>query len=236
VNAIFELDAVRRVYRQRRVEVQALAGVSLTIDKGEMVAVTGPSGSGKSTLLHVMGALDHPSSGSLTILGEQVASYSDDRLAAFRRRQLGFVFQFFNLLPTLSARENAALPLLLDGVARREAYARADGLLDRVGLGDRAGHRPDELSGGQQQRVALARALVAKPAVLLADEPTGNLDSSAGAEVLDLLAELRAESELTLVLVTHDDRVAKRAERRVRLVDGRVDEDLRLTVESEEPA
>ncbi|MCO5170400.1 MAG: ABC transporter ATP-binding protein [Planctomycetes bacterium] len=217
------LQQVTKVYATSRVEVHALRGVDLDVDAGEMVAITGPSGSGKSTLLHVAGALDLPTSGALTVLGEDLRALSDDRLAAFRRRRLGFVFQFFNLLPTLSACENAALPLLLDGRGRREALARGAALLERVGLGDRLEHRPDELSGGQQQRVALARALAGDPALLLADEPTGNLDSEAGARVLDLLDEARRAQGLTVVLVTHDPGVAARADRVVRLKDGRVD-------------
>jgi putative ABC transport system ATP-binding protein len=222
--SIVVMKQVTKVYATSRVEVHALRGVDLEVAPGELVAITGPSGSGKSTLLHVAGALDLPTGGALTILGEDLRAMSDDRLAAFRRRRLGFVFQFFNLLPTLSASENAALPLLLEGVGRREALAKGAALLERVGLGDRLDHRPDELSGGQQQRVALARALVAEPALLLADEPTGNLDSEAGARVLDLLEAARRERGLTIVLVTHDPGVAARADRVVRLKDGKVDE------------
>ncbi len=228
--SIVVMKQVTKVYATSRVEVHALRGVDLEVTPGELVAITGPSGSGKSTLLHVAGALDLPTAGELTILGEDLRAMSDDRLAAFRRRRLGFVFQFFNLLPTLSASENAALPLLLEGVGRREALAKAAALLERVGLGDRLDHRPDELSGGQQQRVALARALVAEPALLLADEPTGNLDSEAGARVLDLLEAARRERGLTIVLVTHDPGVAARADRVVRLKDGKVD---RITSRSE---
>ena len=228
MSPVLELDKVSKVYTRRSVDVHALNAVDLTVAPGDMVAVTGPSGSGKSTLLHMLGALDRPSSGRVRILGEDITGFSDDRLAAFRRQTLGFVFQFFNLLATLSARENVMLPLLLDGVARSEATERAEALLSRVGLGERADHRPDELSGGQQQRVALARALVARPAVLLADEPTGNLDSKAGAEVLDLLDEARRDDKLTIVLVTHDDRIAERADRVLHLVDGRIVEDRRL--------
>jgi putative ABC transport system ATP-binding protein len=217
------LKNVTKVYDQARITVHALRGLDLEVTDGEMVAITGPSGSGKSTLLHVAGALDLPTSGELTVLGQDLRALSDDALAAFRRRRLGFVFQFFNLLPTLSASENAALPLLLDGVPRKDALARGAALLAKVGLGDRLEHRPDELSGGQQQRVALARALVAEPALLLADEPTGNLDSEAGAKVLDLIDETRKERGLTVVLVTHDPGVAARADRVVRLRDGKVE-------------
>jgi putative ABC transport system ATP-binding protein len=218
------MKQVTKVYALSRVEVHALRGVDLDVEKGEMVAVTGASGSGKSTLLHVVGALDLPTTGEISVLGEDLRAMSDDRLSAFRRRKLGFVFQFFNLLPTLSACENAALPLLLEGVPRRDALARGAALLSKVDLAERLDHRPDELSGGQQQRVALARALVAEPELLLADEPTGNLDSEAGARVLDLIDAARRERGLTVVLVTHDPSVAARADRIVRLHDGRVAE------------
>ncbi len=218
------LEQVTKRYQQARVEVHALRGVDLAVEPGEMLAITGPSGSGKSTLLHVVGALDLPTSGTIRVLGQDLRAMSDDALARFRRRHLGFVFQFFNLLPTLSATENAALPLLLDGVPRHDALARGRALLEKVGLGDRVDHRPDELSGGQQQRVALARALASEPRLLLADEPTGNLDSEAGAKVLDLLAEARRERGLTIVLVTHDPGVAARADRVVRLHDGLVEQ------------
>ena len=220
---VLELQAVEKTFEQKRVQVHALRGVDLTIAAGEWVSITGPSGSGKSTLLHVAGGLDLPTRGTVRALGEDLGALPDDALAAFRRRRLGFVFQFFNLLPTLSAEENAALPLLLEGVPRGEALERSRALLSRVGLGDRLGHRPEELSGGQQQRVALARALCAEPALLLADEPTGNLDSEAGAAVLDLVAEARKERGLSVVLVTHDPGVAARADRIVRLRDGRIE-------------
>lgn len=214
------VEGAWKIYAQKSVEVQALRGIDLSIPAGEMVAITGPSGSGKSTLLHILGALTPPTRGRAIILGQDLTSLDDESLAAFRRRRLGFVFQFFNLLPTLSARENVLLPSLLDGVPRRQAAPLADRLLDRVGLAERRDHRPDELSGGQQQRVALARALIAAPALLLADEPTGNLDSNASAAVLDLLDELQRERQFTVVLVTHDERVASRAARRIHLVDG----------------
>lgn len=218
---------ISKTYHQRRVEVHALRGLHLLVDAGELLAITGPSGSGKSTLLHLLGALDTPTNGTIRILDEDVSSLPDDRLAAFRRRHMGFVFQFFNLLQTLSARENVALPLLLDHTPHDLAMARADTLLDRVGLADRRDHRPDELSGGQQQRVALARALVAEPALLLADEPTGNLDSSSSKAILELLDDVRAERKLTIILVTHDDSIAARAPREIRLVDGQIHEDIR---------
>jgi len=217
------LKDVRKTYEQKKVKVEALRGVDLEVKGGEFVAITGASGSGKSTLLHLAGALDIPTSGTLTVLGETLSTMPDNQLAAFRRRKLGFVFQFFNLLPTLSAVENAALPLLLDGMAREEALTRGRGILERTGMGERLEHRPEELSGGQQQRVALARALVADPMILLADEPTGNLDSEAGARVLDLIEDARQRRGLTVLLVTHDPGVAKRADRVVRLRDGKVE-------------
>jgi len=217
------LRDVKKTYEQARVKVFALRGVDLEVQPGEFVAITGPSGSGKSTLLHLAGALDVATSGTLTVLGESLATLPDHQLAAFRRRRLGFVFQFFNLLPTLSALENAALPLLLDGMRRGEALERGRAILERVDMADRLHHRPEELSGGQQQRVALARALVYDPAILLADEPTGNLDSEAGARVLDLVDESRKLRGLTVLLVTHDASVARRADRIVRLRDGKVE-------------
>jgi putative ABC transport system ATP-binding protein len=217
------LRDVKKTYEQAKVRVDALRGVDLDVSPGEFVAITGPSGSGKSTLLHLAGALDLPTSGTLTVLGQSLGALPDHQLASFRRRRLGFVFQFFNLLPTLTAVENAALPLLLDGMPRDEALGKGRAILERVGMGERMEHRPEELSGGQQQRVALARALVADPAILLADEPTGNLDSEAGAKVLDLVDEARKSRGLTVLLVTHDPGVAKRADRIVRLRDGRVE-------------
>lgn len=224
---VIEVQDAWKIYRQRLLEVQALRGLSLQVNSGEMIAITGPSGSGKSTLLHLLGALDTPSQGLVKILDQDISTLNDKQLASFRRQKLGFVFQFFNLLPTLTARENAALPLLLDNIPRLKALDKADTLLQRVGLGDRLQHRPDELSGGQQQRVALARALVAQPQILLADEPTGNLDSKASAEVLNLLEELRQETQITMILVTHDDRVAARAERNLHLIDGQIAQDRR---------
>jgi putative ABC transport system ATP-binding protein len=223
VPAAVVLTGVTKTYEQAKVRVHALRGVDLEVQPGEFVAITGPSGSGKSTLLHLAGALDVPSSGELRVLGESLAALPDAQLAAFRRRRLGFVFQFFNLLPTLSAVENAALPLLLDGVPRADALARGKAILERVDMAERLEHRPEELSGGQQQRVALARALVSDPAILLADEPTGNLDSEAGGRVLDLVDEARKQRGLTVLLVTHDASVARRADRIVQLRDGKVE-------------
>lgn len=202
--------------------VRALDGVNLAVAGGEFVAVTGASGAGKSTLLHLLGGLDRPSSGRVLFDGVELGGLSDNELAELRRRRLGFVFQFFHLLPTLTAWENVAVPRLLDGVPLRRTRARALELLEQVGLADRAEHRPSELSGGEMQRTALARALVADPRVVLADEPTGNLDSKTGAGILDLLGDLAGQGGRTVVMVSHDPEAAGRADRVVHLVDGRV--------------
>lgn len=222
--AAVEAVGLDRRHRHGANVVRALRGVSLTIGEGEFVAVTGPSGSGKSTLLHVLGGLDVPDAGQVMIGGQALGALSDDALTVFRRRRIGVVFQAYNLVPTLSATENVALPLLLDGVARRSAHTRADEVLEQVGLAARCRHRPDQLSGGEQQRVAIARALVTGPAVVLADEPTGSLDSHTAAGVLALLRRAVAETGRAVVMVTHDPTVAAQADRIVRLVDGRVDE------------
>jgi putative ABC transport system ATP-binding protein len=215
------LRDVHKVYRRGAQEVRALDGVSLDIGAGEFVAVTGPSGSGKSTLLHLVGALDVATSGEIVVDGVALERAGDAELTAIRRSRIGFVFQFFNLLPTLSARENVMLPALLDGQRAETAGPRADALLDRVGLGGRGDHRPDELSGGEMQRVAIARALIKDAPVLLADEPTGNLDSATGAEVLETLDALHRDG-LTIVMVTHDAAAAAAADRVARLRDGRL--------------
>lgn len=198
-----------------------LVGFDFTLAAGEFVAVTGPSGAGKSTLLHVAGGLDPPDTGSVAVAGQDVWAMSSSTRAAFRRRNLGFVFQFFNLVPMLTAVENVSLPLVLDGIPTRSADARAEELLHRVGLGGRLRHRPAELSGGQMQRVAVARALVARPSIILADEPTGNLDSHSSTEVLDLLRSLSEEDGAAVVLATHDQAAAARyAVRQLHLVHG----------------
>ena len=197
----------------------------MVITRGEFVSVTGPSGSGKSTLLHVMGGLDRADGGDVWVDGQRLADLDDDAVTLLRRRRIGFVFQFFNLLPTLTAADNVALPLLLDGVPRREAERRAERTLDRVGLLRRRRHRPHELSGGEMQRVAIARAIVIEPSVVLADEPTGNLDSRTGGEVLAILAEAVADFGQTIVMVTHDSRAAACSCRVVKLKDGAVVED-----------
>jgi putative ABC transport system ATP-binding protein len=212
-----EASALHKTYRQGSDEIRALRGVDLSVERGEFLAITGASGSGKSTLLHILGGLDRPDSGDVALEGVSLARLDDEELALVRRRRLGFVLQFFNLLPTMSALENAAFPLLLDGAG--DALDRAGSSLARVGLSGRASHRPSQLSGGEQQRVALARALVTAPAVVLADEPTGNLDSVTGGEILQLLRET-ADAGQTIVMVTHDERSAEYADREVRLSDG----------------
>ena len=219
---ILETQGLGKQYQMGEVMVDALRGVDFQVRQGEFVAIMGPSGSGKSTLLHLLGGLDTPSDGEITLGGRKLAHMSDDEITIIRRRQVGFVFQFFNLLPTLSAAENVALPLLIDG-KRLEDYAlQVDELLALVGLKDRHDHKPDQLSGGQQQRVAIARALVTEPAIVLADEPTGNLDSKSGKEVLGLLRRACDEKAQTIVMVTHDPYAASYADRVVFLRDGQI--------------
>jgi len=219
---MIRLDNVMKTYRQGRTPVPALAGISLDVAQGEFLAVMGASGSGKSTMLHLIGGLDVPDSGSISVGGQELSQMSDDALTIFRRRKIGFVFQFFNLLPTLSAEENVALPLLLDGKSMRDARPKVESLLDRVGLTARRTHKPDELSGGEMQRVAIARALVIDPILLLADEPTGNLDSKTGEEILQLMKGASVEARQTVVMVTHDARAAAYGTRIITLQDGRV--------------
>lgn len=214
---VIEASSVVRIYHQGDEKIFALRGVDLAVERGEFVAITGPSGSGKSTLLHALGGLDRPDQGEVRLEGRPISALADEELALVRRRKLGFVLQFFNLLPTLNAAENVAFPLLLDGAT--DALSRAETTLSTVGLSERTAHRPSELSGGEQQRVALARALVTRPAVVLADEPTGNLDSITGEEILRLLRST-ADAGQTIVMVTHDERTASLADRMVRLVDG----------------
>ena len=223
---MIEIENITKVYQMGEVEVHALRGVSLQIEVGEWVAIMGPSGSGKSTLMHVIGCLDTPTSGSYQLDDAEVSGMDDNRLAIIRNRQIGFVFQTFNLLPRTSALKQVMLPMqyFRDGarVSASERKRRAQEALAMVGLGDRMDHRPTELSGGEQQRVAIARALVNDPAIIMADEPTGNLDSKAGAEVMEILHRLHRENGITIVMVTHDDEIGGQAERIVRLRDGRV--------------
>jgi putative ABC transport system ATP-binding protein len=218
---VIELDDVRKVYHTGEIAVEALRGVSLSIDHGEYVAVMGPSGSGKSTLMHILGCLDVPSSGGYRLAGEDVSEMDEIDLAEVRNRRIGFVFQQFNLLPSLTALRNVEVPLAYAGVPREIRRQRARAALERVGLDDRVQHRPGELSGGQQQRVAVARALVTDPALVLADEPTGNLDSVATEDVLRLFAELHEQGR-TVVLITHEREVANRAARVIQIRDGAV--------------
>jgi putative ABC transport system ATP-binding protein len=217
-----QLRGVSKVYRQGKTDVRALDNLSVSIPTGQFVAIMGASGSGKSTLLHLIAGLSAPSSGMLTLFGQALNSLSDDDLTVFRRRQIGFIFQAFNLLPTMTALENVCLPLLMDGKPLAAIRPKAARLLEQVGLADRQQHRPDELSGGQQQRVAIARALINDAALLLGDEPTGNLDSKTGEDVLQLLRELVNEQGCTLILVTHDPKAAAYADRIITLSDGRI--------------
>jgi putative ABC transport system ATP-binding protein len=216
--------ALTRRYGDGESAVDALRGVSLEVPAGQFTAVMGPSGSGKSTLMHLLAGLDRPTSGSVRVGGEEISSMADRALTKLRRKHIGFVFQSFNLLPTLTAEENVTLPLAIARV--KPTAAEVDRLLDRVGLTERRGHKPSELSGGQQQRVAIARALIAKPTVLFADEPTGNLDSAAGAAVLELLRDAVEQDGQTTVMVTHDPRAAAAADRVLFLADGRIVDDI----------
>ena len=216
---IIVLEDVSRIYDTGKVQVPALMSVNLKVAKGEFLAIVGPSGSGKSTMMNILGCLDRPSSGLYVLDGQPVEELDDDGLAFVRSRSIGFVFQSYNLLPRTSALENVATPLMYQGVGRKERLRRAQIALERLGLGDRLHHVPSELSGGQQQRVGIARALVTEPALILADEPTGNLDSHSGAEVLSLFKDLHALGR-TIVLITHDTDVAEAADRAVHLRDG----------------
>jgi len=218
---IIEMRAITKVYDTGKIQVEALRGIDLVVDKGEFVAVVGPSGSGKSTLLNLVGCLDTPSGGTYMLGGEAVAGLDRDQLADVRNRRVGFVFQNFNLLPQLTALENVEMPMLFGGIGRRERRRRAMEHLQRVGLGERVEHKPTELSGGQMQRVAIARALAMEPDIVLADEPTGNLDTGSGSDVMSLLSELWDQGR-TLVVVTHDSTLASRAGRVVEIRDGLV--------------
>jgi len=226
--SIIETQDLTKIYGRGEAAVTALSHVNVSVTPGEFVAIMGPSGCGKSTLLHLMGGLDQPTSGSVAYEGMDLASLGDRRLTELRRRKMGLVFQFYNLMPVLGALENTALPLILDGVTAAQAGARATEWLARVGLGDRLGHRPSEMSGGQQQRVAIARALVAEPPLILADEPTGNLDTQASDEIAALLRRAASEWGRTIIMVTHDPRIAAHADRIIFLKDGRVADQARL--------
>jgi putative ABC transport system ATP-binding protein len=221
MSALIEAQDLVKLYRMGDETVHALDGVSFVIPRGDYCAIVGPSGSGKSTLMNILGGLDTPSAGRITIAGNDIGATSDDDLAVFRNQTIGFVFQSFNLLPRLSALENVELPMIYGGVLPKERRERAADLLARVGLGDRMGHRPTQLSGGQQQRVAIARALSGNPALLLADEPTGALDTQTGIEILGLFGQLNAEGA-TVVLVTHDHEVAQATRRTIEMRDGKI--------------
>jgi putative ABC transport system ATP-binding protein len=220
---VISADGLTKVYRLGEIDVPALRGVSLRVRRGEVLSIMGPSGSGKSTLMNILGCLDRPSSGSYSLDGETVSDLHDDQLAAIRNRKVGFVFQSFNLLGRQTALANVELPMRYAGVTR-ERRARAEQALQSVGLSDRLHHRPNELSGGQQQRVAIARALVNDPSIVLADEPTGNLDSKSGEEIMRILLDLNTSHGTTLIFVTHDPSIASRTQRVIRLRDGLVDD------------
>jgi putative ABC transport system ATP-binding protein len=226
VEGMIELEDITKVYQMGEVEVHALRGVSLEMKRGEWVSVMGPSGSGKSTLMHLIGCLDTPTSGRYTLDGMDVSKMDDNALAEIRNRRIGFVFQTFNLLPRVDALNQVTLPLQYARNGRGDNHAvrreKALEALDMVGLGGRTGHRPTELSGGEQQRVAIARALINEPSIILADEPTGNLDSKAGAQVMEILRRLHEERGISVIVVTHDEEIAAVAERIIRLHDGRI--------------
>lgn len=224
MKSLIELKDITKIYRMGESEVRALDGVSLSIRKGEFTAIIGRSGSGKSTLMNMIGCLDVPTSGSYFLNGEDVSGFSEKRLAGVRNREIGFIFQNFNLIGSLPALENVELPLLYRGVERAERRRLAEEALRRVGLAGRMNHLPSQMSGGQQQRAAIARAVAAEPPIILADEPTGNLDSRSGSEIMEILRALQ-KSGRTVVLITHDERIARSADRTVRLCDGRLEAD-----------
>ena len=225
-SSLIRLSGITKTYDAGELAVQALSGIDLAVEKGEMMAIIGPSGSGKSTLMHILGCLDAPSEGTYVLDGQDVSSLSSFQLAAVRNRKIGFVFQTFNLLPKASLLRNVELPMLYAGLGSRARKERATEALQRVGLGERAKHKPSELSGGQRQRAAIACAIVMNPSLILADEPTGNLDSKTGVEVLRIFHDMHANGE-TIVIVTHDPRIAEQCERVVQIVDGRIEQDRR---------
>jgi len=229
--SIVEAKNLTKIYGSGETAVTALNGVSFDVQPGEFVAMMGPSGCGKSTLLHLLGGLDQPTEGHVEIAGQDLSKMSDQQVTRLRRQKIGLVFQFFNLIPVLSAVENVALPITLDGVKQSESHARAAAWLERIGMSDRLSHRPDQLSGGQQQRVAIARALVAEPQIILADEPTGNLDTHAGEEVARLLQQASKEWGRSIIMVTHDPRIAAYAQRIIFLKDGKITEQTRLEIQ-----
>ena len=226
---IIQAKGITKTYNPEKIPVPALNGVDLTIEEGEFTAIVGPSGSGKTTLLNIIGGLDQPTDGEVFIKGENISQMSDSKLIDFRKNNIGFVFQAYNLIPVLTARENVGFVMLLQNRSKEERDHRVTELLNAVGLEDKIDKRPSELSGGQQQRVAVARALAPKPAYILADEPTANLDSASTTNLLDIMARLNKEEKMTFIFSTHDQRVIDRARRVVTLVDGKIDSDVRKT-------
>jgi len=219
---VVDIRNITKTYQMGEIQVHALRGLTMSVEPGEVVSIMGPSGSGKSTLMNIIGCLDRPSSGDYLLDGEEVKTLNDDQLAVIRNRKVGFVFQTYNLLPRASALDNVMLPLRYQSNGNGDSVMKATRLLGTVGLKDRIYHKPSELSGGEQQRVAIARALVNQPAIVLADEPTGNLDSKTGAEIIELLLGLNQERHVTLIIVTHDARIAKRTVRTIEILDGKV--------------
>lgn len=219
---LIRVDNLRRHFVMGDQTVRALDGFSTTIDSGEILAIMGPSGSGKSTFLYLLGGLDRPTEGSIRVNGTEISALDENALATYRRREIGFIFQSFHLIPTMTALQNVAFPMVFSGVPERERHERASGLLERVGLADRMHHKPTELSGGQQQRIAVARALVNNPSIILADEPTGNLDSRTGGEIMELLVQLNRQEMRTVLIVSHDPTVTDYATRAIHLLDGKL--------------